>query len=470
MNKNLQVAKYVVADFLTALLAWSLFFTYRKISVDNTYNPQLHDVFVDPNFYIGIIFIPLFWMFLYIIVGSYRKIYRRSRLKELGQTIMITFVGSIVIFFALILDDVIVNYRSYYLLFLVLVGLHFTLTYLPRLVITTLTNNKIHNRIIGFNTLIIGCNGHAFAVYNELENQPQSSGNKFVGFVDAGLCKHNLLEAYLPHLGAFEDLKQIISDNKIEEVIIAIERSEKDAIERIFAEIEDSEVVIKISPIMQDILMGVVKTSSIFSPLIEIAPDIMPAWQQSVKRAMDIVVSIIAMIILIPVYLGTAVGVLLSSRGPVFYKQDRIGIKGKSFKMIKFRSMYQDAEKGTPMLSSKNDPRITRFGKIMRQYRLDEIPQFFSVLKGDMSLVGPRPERQFFIDQIIARMPHFRLLLKVKPGITSWGQVRFGYAENVDQMIERARFDLIYLENMSIAMDIKILIYTVLIVVQGRGK
>lgn len=470
MNKNLQVAKYVVADFLTALLAWSLFFTYRKISVDNTYNPQLQDVFVDPNFYIGIIFIPLFWMFLYIIVGSYRKIYRRSRLKELGQTIMITFVGSIVIFFALILDDVIVNYRSYYLLFLVLVGLHFTLTYLPRLVITTLTNNKIHNRIIGFNTLIIGCNGHAFAVYNELENQPQSSGNKFVGFVDAGLCKHNLLEAYLPHLGAFEDLKQIIRDNKIEEVIIAIERSEKDAIERIFAEIEDSEVVIKISPIMQDILMGVVKTSSIFSPLIEIAPDIMPAWQQSVKRAMDIVVSIIAMIILIPVYLGTAVGVLLSSRGPVFYKQDRIGIKGKSFKMIKFRSMYQDAEKGTPMLSSKNDPRITRFGKIMRQYRLDEIPQFFSVLKGDMSLVGPRPERQFFIDQIIARMPHFRLLLKVKPGITSWGQVRFGYAENVDQMIERARFDLIYLENMSIAMDIKILIYTVLIVVQGRGK
>lgn len=132
--------------------------------------------------------------------------------------------------------------------------------------------------------------------------------------------------------------------------------------------------------------------------------------------------------------------------------------------------MYYDAEKGTPMLSSKDDPRITRFGRIMRQYRLDEIPQFFSVLKGDMSLVGPRPERSYFSEQIIARMPHFRLLMKVKPGITSWGQVRFGYAENVDQMIERARFDLIYLENMSIAMDIKILIYTVLIVVQGRGK
>lgn len=470
MNKTLQVAKYVISDYLTALIAWSLFFTYRKTSVDNTFNPSVADVLKDPNFYIGILFIPLFWMFLYIVVGTYRKIYRRSRLKELGQTIVITLFGTIVIFFTLILDDIIVDYRSYYLLFLVLAGLHFVFTYIPRLVITTLTNNKIHNRVIGFNTLIIGCNGHAFAVYNELENQLQSSGNRFIGFVDAGLCKHNLLEAYLPHLGAFKDLKKIIQENKIEEVIIAIERSEKGTIERIFAEIEDSEVVIKISPIMQDILMGVVKTSSIFSPLIEIAPDIMPAWQQSVKRMMDILVSSLAMFFLIPVYIGTAIGVKLSSRGPVFYRQQRIGIKGKPFLMIKFRSMFMDAEKGTPMLSSKDDPRITRFGKIMRQYRLDEIPQFFSVLKGDMSLVGPRPERQFFIDQIVARMPHFRLLMKIKPGITSWGQVRFGYAENVDQMIERARFDLIYLENMSIAMDIKILIYTILIVIQGRGK
>lgn len=470
MNRKLQVAKYFISDFFSALIAWGLFFTYRKVSVDASFKSHPVEVLDDPNFYLGIVFVPLFWMFLYILVGTYRKIYRRSRLKELGQTIMITLVGSIVIFFALILDDIIVSYKSYYLLFFVLVALHFLLTYIPRLVITTLTNNKIHQRLIGFNTLIIGCNGHAFAVYNELENQPRSTGNKFVGFVDAGLCKHNLLEAYLPHLGAFKDLKQIIEENKIEEVVIAIERSEKDAIERIFAEIEDLDVVIKISPIMQDILMGVVKTSSIFSPLIEIAPDIMPAWQQSLKRLMDIIVSIIAMILLIPVYLGTAIGVMLSSRGPVFYTQERIGIRGKPFRMIKFRSMYQDAEKGTPMLSSKDDPRITRFGKIMRQYRLDEIPQFLSVLVGDMSLVGPRPERKFFMDQIVARMPHFRLLMKVKPGITSWGQVRFGYAENVDQMIERARFDLIYLENMSIAMDIKILIYTVIIVFQGRGK
>ncbi len=132
--------------------------------------------------------------------------------------------------------------------------------------------------------------------------------------------------------------------------------------------------------------------------------------------------------------------------------------------------MYVNAEEAGPMLSSKTDSRITPFGKWMRQYRLDETPQFFNVLIGDMSLVGPRPERQYYIDKISERAPYYKLLLGIKPGITSWGQVKFGYAENVDEMIQRLRWDLLYIENMSLQMDVKILIYTVLIVLRKEGE
>ena len=433
MNKGLQVFKYVIFDLLAAAIAWSLFFFFRKYSFDVYTFKELELIFQDSNFFIGIAVVPVFWLILYTLIGTYRRIYRKSRLKELGQTFLITLIGVTIIFFALILDDQIATYHSYYQSFLTLLGLHFFFTYSFRLILTTITVRKIHKKILGFNTIIVGSNGNAISIYNDIESQDKSSGNRFIGFVNVFDYDEYKIKEHIPHLGDYKDLAKIIKEQQVEEVIIAIERSERNTIEKIITVLEDTNVVIKVIPDMQDILLGSVKMTSVFhTPLIQVKPDLMPAWQQSVKRIIDIVVSLIAMVILIPVYIFVGIGVMLSSRGAILYSQERIGLNGAPFFMHKFRTMYKDAENAGPQLSSDNDPRITRFGKFLRKVRLDETPQFYTVLKGDMSLVGPRPERQYYIDKIVKEAPHYRLLHKVKPGITSWGQVKYGYASDVD--------------------------------------
>ena len=472
MKRRLAIG-YLLCDWLSAVLAWTSFFIFRKTVIEGESTAETFTFFNDPNFWYGVAVVPLCWLLLYFVQGTYRNVLHKARLKELLQTAFAAIVGTIVLFFALIIDDDIRNYRNYYVSFLFLLFVHFLVTYTMRLILTSRTVHKVHSRQIGFPTVMIGAGKLAYKTYLDLEHQETYSGERFVGFVKIGAeAVDPNMSVVMPDLGGLDNLREIVGQHDVEEVIIALDENSREQIGTIMQTTNEcGDLTIRITPDARDLMIGSVKVNSIFhSPLITINNRLMEEWQYSIKRLFDIVASLLAMLLLSPVYLVTAVIIKTTSSGPVFYAQERVGYRGKPFKMHKFRSMYIDAEANGPALASDNDPRITPFGRFMRKVRLDEIPQFYNVLKGTMSIVGPRPERQFYIDQIVARSPEYLLLQRVKPGITSWGQVKYGYAENIDEMLERMRYDLLYLENMSLATDVKIMLYTVLIIIQGRGK
>jgi len=470
MNNKFQVFKYLIFDLLSAVASWTLFFIFRKIFIESEKFGIQVPIELGTKYLLGIIIIPVFWIILYTLTGFYKDIFRKSRLIDLGHTLIVTLIGVIFIFFILLLDDTVKTHTDYYTSLMVLFTIHFVLTYIPRLILTTLTVSKIHKGLLGFNTLIVGGNGRAINILKELSARKKSAGNKIIGFVNVNHDTEDLAGSHMQKLGTINDITRVIEEHEIEEVIIAIESSEQDTIGHIINKLTQNNIRIKAIPSMYDLLTGRVKISSLYgTPLLEISPDIIPFWQYSLKQILDIIMSVTALVVLSPLIPVLMIGIKLTSRGPVLYSHERMGRFGKPFKLYKFRTMFVNAERNGPELSSKNDNRITSFGRFMRKHRFDEIPNFINVLKGEMSLVGPRPERKFFIDQIKEKAPEYLLLQKVKPGITSWGQVKYGYAENVDEMIERLKYDLIYIDNMTLYVDFKIMIYTMITIFKGRG-
>ncbi len=473
MNKKLQILKYLMADFISASLAWSLFYLYRKFYIEPDKFGVLPEQVFDRQYALGMLILPLGWLLAYYLTGFYKNIFRKSRINEFGQTFAVALIGVTFIFFFILLDDFVSSYKSYYKVFGVLFILHFLITATFRFVLSSITNYRISTGRYGFNTVIIGSNQRALKIFDEITTTRKSSGIKFLGFIhlDEKNGFSDQLKKQLPNLGEYKDLREIAKTHKIEEVIVAIESWEHSYLETIINELSDLGITIKLIPDMYDILSGQVKLNSISdAALITINKQAMPDWQQAVKRFIDVLASVSVLILFSWLYVILIIVVKLSSKGPAFFMQERVGKRGELFKIIKYRTMYIDAEKFGPSLSKDNDPRITNVGKFLRKVRLDEIPQFYNVIIGDMSLVGPRPERKFFIDKIVVHAPHYVHLHRVRPGITGYGQVKYGYAENIEQMVSRVKYDLLYVENMGLMFDFKIMIHTVLIVIQGRGK
>lgn len=468
------VLLYLFMDFMIAMLSWFIFVFYRRTVVEaRLFDDQIYN---DPNFRYSILMVPVIWLMIYTIFDSYKNVYRMSRINEFTRSLFSTLLGSLFLFFTIILDDLVNymgGYKGYYMAFAGLFLIHFLLCYTSRLLFLTIVKQRIKSGKVKFNTLIIGKYHDIIKLYEDIVNRKNKLGFNIIGYISTDQDKTHPLMDQIDHLGNIQQLDEIIKQKNVEEVILNLSKSENIHLKKIIGILDQfsHRIIVRAIFNMRAVLLGKVVMPNVRgADLFIIKTHFIPIWLRIFKRFLDLLISSIVLIILSPLYLFIALRVKLSSSGAILYKQERIGRYGKAFMIYKFRSMYENAEQSGPQLSDEDDPRVTKWGKTMRKYRLDELPQFWNVLIGDMSLVGPRPERQYYIDLIAEKNPNVHKLHKVRPGITSWGQVQYGYASNVEQMLDRLKLDLIYIENLTLGLDIKILLHTILVIVKGSGK
>lgn len=465
MKKSKQAGKYILSDFISASVAWLLFniLRYEVFAIDEGADSLL-DYLQYPGVLGGQVVIPLFWLVLYYFSGYYNKPFGKSRLTELFSTFITVLIGTVFVFFALLLDDIPRSIDIYYKLFFGMFGLQFFITYIPRLLITQSGMRKIKNREWAMKVLIIGAGGKAVRIAHDLYRL----GYDICGFVSED--ERTSVKADRNQvLGTVEDIPVLMEKENVDEIVLAVESKNNKALLGILYSLYRYKRPIKVLADRFNMLSKIQLRTIRGIPLVDVTDNNFSPAEQNIKLFLDKVCSVVALLLLSPLFAYIAWRVKKDSPGPVFFRQERIGYLGQPFWMYKFRTMYVNAEENGPSLSSEDDLRVTPFGRIMRKYRLDELPQFWNVLKGDMSLVGPRPERKYFIDEIVKTAPYYYLLHNVRPGITSLGMVKYGYAASVDKMVERMEYDILYYENMSLTLDLTILIYTVKTVITGKG-
>ena len=444
-----QRLKYVVSDFAMSFVAFLLFNVVRFHLLEP--GGDIASYIFSTKLLIEELTVPFVMLGLFWLSGYYNQPFGKSRLQEMIATFNSAMIGTALIYLVLLINDQTGERKINYEIILYLLTLLFVFPYVGRLSLTISATRLFRAHRQEYRVMIVGETAQNRMLARRLLEDKSRVSYRIVAFVDIdGIGREgDNCRSWLQDVETFEikDMEKACVDLGIDQVIIAsFERDEN----------------------------RVVEILNVLFPLdiaVKIAPDTLSLSESSknVKRMLDVVVSLMLLVILSPILLLIAAMVRKDSQGPAIYRQERIGKKKMPFVIYKFRTMAVDAEKDGPMLAGSGDPRITKIGRILRKYRLDELPQFWNVVKGDMSIVGPRPERKYFIDKIIRRAPYYALVYQVRPGITSWGMVKYGYASTLEQMVARTKYDLLYMSNMSLFVDMKILIYTIRTVVTGKG-
>jgi exopolysaccharide biosynthesis polyprenyl glycosylphosphotransferase len=465
MSKRVESTVLFLLDCMSVNIAYALYFMLRVRS-------GWLDVSMEPDFWLPMTFLYLYWLVVFFMVGLYRPWYAASRFDELALLFKTLTLGCAFLFFAVFVDDqgqrtVPVSSR---LLIAMYWGVLLTCVSTGRMAIRSVQRRMLIAGVGARNTVIVGSPAKSIELYEQVIQYP-ALGYRIIGLVRVGndLSVTNGVEPKT--LGGLDELRELIPTRNIREVLIALDSSDHGQLLEIMAKCNSHKVGMKIMPDMYDIISGQARTNAIYGfPLIEISPQLMTPWEESLKRTLDVVVSLLILVVGMPVWLLIAAIVKLDSPGQILYKQERVGRDSEPFSIIKFRSMAEDAEKAGPQWANKKDPRITRVGKWLRKLHLDEVPQMLNVLSGDMSLVGPRPERPMFVETLSKEIPLYTRRLKVRPGITGWAQVKHQYDASIEDVKKKVQYDLYYIENMSLRMDMKILFSTASHMLLGKGR